>query len=323
MGKKYPYIALYVLGYVILAFTTVLPLYLYFIVLVIACRILSAKFVGVIEALDKQVKPFSKISLGGAIFTCAFAFLSIMVRNYHDAQCVFSAIFAASIVFPTVVDAVKMLYVKDPHWLVKSGKKSENPDGHIGVPNTISVVRIAIAAVLPLLFTWLDSEQGRATCFIILVAIILSDWVDGRIARLTETVTKAGKYLDPLGDKVLFIPNSIAFILFFAMRGTLGSHHIVLYIAIMLFITIARDILFFIWFALKSKNYPQGIGAGMTDKARMVIISCWLVIAANLATIDFMHETSIICCFAFSSVMAALSIASVIIDIMRLRGEEE
>lgn len=318
MRKKYPYILLYVLSYIVLAFTTRWPIYLYFLVLVGVCRFLSVKFVGTIKALDKQVKPFSQISLRGALFTSVFAFLSITIRGYGDAQSVFVAVFAASIVFPTIVDAIKMLYVIDPHWLVSSGDKSANTDGHIGVPNTISVIRIAIAAVLPLLFTWLESEQGRVMCFIVLVVIIFSDWIDGHIARLTKTVTKAGKYLDPLGDKVLFIPNSIAFLIYFAMRGTMDSH-LVFYAAIMLLITIARDILFLIWFALKSKQYPQGVGAGLADKIRMVAISCWLIITANLATLDFAHRLAVEYFLLFVTLMAILSVTSVVADLQRLK----
>ncbi len=318
MHRKYPYIMLYVLSYIAFAFTTKWPIYLYFLVLVGICKFLSAKFVGTIKALDKQVKPFSQVSLRGALLTGVFAFLSIAIRDYADAQCVFVAVFAASIVFPTIVDAIKMLYVIDPHWLVSSGDKSENAEGHIGVPNTISVIRIAIAAVLPMLFIWLQSEQGRVMCFIILVVIIFSDWIDGHIARLTKTVTKAGKYLDPLGDKVLFIPNSIAFLIYFAMRGIMNGH-LIFYAAAMLLITIARDVLFLIWFALKSKQYPQGVGAGLADKMRMVAISCWLIIAANLATLDFAHLLAIEYLIVFSVIIAVLSVASVVTDLQRLK----
>ena len=318
MDKKYPYIALYLLGYVILALTTTLPLFIYFMVLATICKVLSGLFANVITTLSKTVKPVSWFSLRGGLFTGIFGFLSITLRNYYDAQCVFIAVFGASIVFPTIVDAIRMLYVKDPHWLTDSDDYSVNPDGHIGIANTISVVRIAIAAVLPLVFIWLNSEQGRTMCFIVLVVIILSDWVDGHIARLTKTVTKAGKYLDPLGDKVLFIPNSIAFIIVLAMRGVLNSH-LVLLLAIALLITVARDILFFIWFATKSKQYSKGVGAGFIDKARMVAICCWLIVTANLVTLDFLHDAAIVLGVVFVSLMAILSGMSVVVDIQRLK----
>ena len=326
---RFFYALLYLLGYIILSRTVSLPLFVYYVAVVCICKLMSCAFVQKIEAANRHkqivgsriyVKPLSDLSLRGGLSTLLIAGLSFVVRNYSDAQCVLVAFAIASVVFPTIADAVKMLYVKDPFWLVIEGEEPVNTDGHLGIPNTISIIRIAVAAALPLLFVWLQSEQGRVACFIALVIIIFSDWIDGHVARLTKSVTKAGKYLDPLGDKVLFIPNSVAFIVIFAMRGVVESHVIIL-TAIMIFLTISRDILFCIWFALNSKRYPKGVGAGPADKARMFAICCWLIICANIVTVDFWHSAFVIYATIFSILMAILSFASIFHDLMRL-GEE-
>ena len=322
MDKKgYLYAALYTAGYLLFLQSIGLSsLYLYFIVLVAICKVLSSYFIRSIRRSSKSVKPFSAANLRSGLFTLFFGLGSFVVREYPDAQRVLMAFICASIVFPTIVDAVKMLYAKDPSWLIAPDEKtSANPDGYIGAANIISITRIAIAAALPLLFTWISSEQGRAMCFIALVTVMFTDCIDGHVARLTKTVTKAGKYLDPLGDKVLFIPCGIAFVLYFAIHGTINSR-LVLATAIMLAITSGRDILFFIWFATKSQKYPKGIGAGWTDKIRVNVIDAWMIVSANLITIGVLEQASVITSLALGALMTALSVISIFIDIHRIKN---
>lgn len=68
------------------------------------------------------------------------------------------------------------------------------------VPNAITAVRLA---GLPL-FVWL--MLGPATyglAFAVLVAIGATDWIDGYVARRFNQVSRLGKALDPLIDRVL------------------------------------------------------------------------------------------------------------------------
>lgn len=328
---RFFYALLYLLGYIILSRTVSLPLFVYYVAVVCICKLMSCAFVQKIEAANRHkqivgsriyVKPLSDLSLRGGLSTLLIAGLSFVVRNYSDAQCVLVAFAIASVVFPTIADAVKMLYVKDPFWLVIEGEEPVNTDGHLGIPNTISIIRIAVAAALPLLFVWLQSEQGRVACFVALVIIVFSDWIDGRVARLTKSVTKAGKYLDPLGDKVLFIPNSVAFVVILIIQGMIQRQVIIL-LVVALLVSIVRDILFFIWFATKSKQYSKGVGAGFIDKARMVAISCWLIVTANIVTLDYLHDAALQLSAVFISLAAILGIMSIIVDAQRLEQENQ
>jgi len=70
--------------------------------------------------------------------------------------------------------------------------------------NRITSIRILIALIAPFFFIsellWVRIIAG----FFIFIAI-LSDWLDGWYARKYNQVTKLGKILDPLADKILIM----------------------------------------------------------------------------------------------------------------------
>ena len=70
------------------------------------------------------------------------------------------------------------------------------------LPNGITIARIVM---IPL-FVYLAYEEGRAVAvaavFVFGLASV-SDMVDGYLARRHGTVSRAGKFLDPLADKLL------------------------------------------------------------------------------------------------------------------------
>jgi CDP-diacylglycerol--glycerol-3-phosphate 3-phosphatidyltransferase len=70
------------------------------------------------------------------------------------------------------------------------------------LPNSITMVRIAVMPVLFLLVL----SPGRIFSFIIAILFIaasVTDFLDGYIARRYNIVTKMGKLLDPIADKLL------------------------------------------------------------------------------------------------------------------------
>lgn len=50
--------------------------------------------------------------------------------------------------------------------------------------------------------TLLADEESRLAGFLLMAAVISTDWVDGMIARRTGQVTELGKLLDPLADRL-------------------------------------------------------------------------------------------------------------------------
>ena len=85
----------------------------------------------------------------------------------------------------------------------------EATDRILTVPNALSLARLL---VLP--FIYLDLVDGRfLRAFVLLVVFATTDWFDGYIARRFDQVTKLGKLLDPLSDRVLFVVVGLGFAL--------------------------------------------------------------------------------------------------------------
>ena len=71
------------------------------------------------------------------------------------------------------------------------------------VANLITILRLIL---VPFFFSALvdaQNERGRLVAFIIYAVAASTDWVDGQIARRTNTVTQFGKVVDPLVDRLL------------------------------------------------------------------------------------------------------------------------
>ncbi len=110
------------------------------------------------------------------------------------------------------------------------------------VSNQISVLRILL--VIPLVFL-LINQNGSNTIYVaaILVAMYVSDLLDGYLARKLNQVSELGKIIDPLADKIAVV--SIVIILF--IQGRVETWFFV--------VVIARDLLILLFgLYLKSRN---------------------------------------------------------------------
>ncbi len=81
------------------------------------------------------------------------------------------------------------------------------------LPNTITVLRIGVVPVL-LLLPVFPSRSGSQLIGVAFVVAALTDWLDGWLARRGKQVTRIGKLLDPLADKLLV---STALVMLLAM----------------------------------------------------------------------------------------------------------
>jgi len=70
--------------------------------------------------------------------------------------------------------------------------------------NVLSFSRIfmAIPLVMALDGHWFEESSRYYVCFGIMMAIFLSDVLDGPLARWTDQVTNLGKIVDPVADKI-------------------------------------------------------------------------------------------------------------------------
>jgi CDP-diacylglycerol--glycerol-3-phosphate 3-phosphatidyltransferase len=77
-------------------------------------------------------------------------------------------------------------------------------DELLSAPNLITLGRIALIPV----FIYLLSYENRRNSFLaaaVYAVCALTDWLDGWLARVSNKVTRLGKFLDPLADKVIVL----------------------------------------------------------------------------------------------------------------------
>ena len=71
------------------------------------------------------------------------------------------------------------------------------------IPNLLSLSRIVLAIAFFILFRQ-GSVTGTAVCLGIIIAGMITDYLDGAVARRNQLVTMAGKWIDPLCDFSFF-----------------------------------------------------------------------------------------------------------------------
>jgi CDP-diacylglycerol--glycerol-3-phosphate 3-phosphatidyltransferase len=74
----------------------------------------------------------------------------------------------------------------------------------LNVPNLLTLTRILLIPVFVVLFATPDPDQSIMAAIVFLVAAV-TDLLDGYLARRTGQVTKLGKLLDPIADKLLVL----------------------------------------------------------------------------------------------------------------------
>lgn len=77
------------------------------------------------------------------------------------------------------------------------------------VPNTLTISRIALTPMVLALLFW-DTLAGQGFALLLFVLAAISDYWDGRLARSLNAVSRLGKFLDPMADKVLVLGTFIA-----------------------------------------------------------------------------------------------------------------
>lgn len=86
---------------------------------------------------------------------------------------------------------------------------------YLTIPNLLSLYRLILAFVIPVL--WI-SEMSKEVLVILILSGVISDTLDGNLARILKQKTDLGKILDPLADKAFI--NMLFFLLFW--EGAVG-----------------------------------------------------------------------------------------------------
>jgi CDP-diacylglycerol--glycerol-3-phosphate 3-phosphatidyltransferase len=77
----------------------------------------------------------------------------------------------------------------------------KSPDRFLTLPNLVSLSRVALVPYILYLFYQRRPESDRLA-FALAVVAILTDYLDGYLARRLGQVSKWGKILDPVADKI-------------------------------------------------------------------------------------------------------------------------
>lgn len=72
----------------------------------------------------------------------------------------------------------------------------------MNLANKLTLLRIFLVPVF-LIFMALNTPAGIVTAIIVFILASLTDKLDGHIARSRNQITKFGKFMDPLADKLL------------------------------------------------------------------------------------------------------------------------
>jgi CDP-diacylglycerol--glycerol-3-phosphate 3-phosphatidyltransferase len=81
----------------------------------------------------------------------------------------------------------------------------------VNLPNALSLVRIFLVPVL-VVFLIVVPRPYNLTAAAVFLAAVMTDWLDGRIARSTRQVTTLGMLLDPVADKLLISASLISLV---------------------------------------------------------------------------------------------------------------
>ncbi len=112
-------------------------------------------------------------------------------------------------------------------------------DRIVTVPNIVSFVRLAAVPV----FWWLLLVEDDVLAASILFAVVATtDWIDGFLARRLGQVSKLGKTLDPVADRLMIISAVLAGLIAEIVPPAIGITLLVreAYMAVITFVLMAR-----------------------------------------------------------------------------------
>jgi len=154
-------------------------------------------------------------------------------------------------------------------------------DAAIGWPNRISVARIALVGPFVACLLNLDADwvvDPRLTALAIFALMAASDGLDGLLARRLKQETQLGKFLDPLGDKLLITASVVLLAAVGVPNGGL-IERLPLWIVLGI---IGKDLLIIVGFAIASHLVghlviePRPLGKACT-LAQLLLVLSWLL----------------------------------------------
>lgn len=104
-----------------------------------------------------------------------------------------------------------------PRPAVPGADAAPQPGGHrtgtdriLTIPNALSVLRLL---GVPLFLWLLLGPRADGWALVVLVLSAVTDWADGKLARLLGQYSKLGELLDPAADRLYILATLVAFVL--------------------------------------------------------------------------------------------------------------
>lgn len=137
------------------------------------------------------------------------------------------------------------------------------------VPNALSLTRLVLVVPIAVLL-WHDGSTGWLLGLVI--AAILTDWFDGRIARWTGTISEWGKVIDPIADKFA------AFMTVAALTFRAAEPHLPLWFFVLI---VGRDVSIVAGSALIARRFGRVVESAWAGKAATL----WLALTVLAAVL--------------------------------------
>lgn len=120
---------------------------------------------------------------------------------------------------------------------MKKKVKQQKRENVWNIPNTLTFSRVIITfAIFYLIF----ARYPLTVVAIFFIIGMLTDFLDGQIARRTKTVTEFGRQFDMIADRFLMVCTALALIIDFSIQGMLTRSHM-----LQVFLILSREIVSF------------------------------------------------------------------------------
>lgn len=166
----------------------------------------------------------------------------------------------------------------------KSFDEVMNPQRILTLSNIISTLRAILA--IPIIVMLDEQRMGWVT--VLVVAVVVSDAIDGMLARRFREVTALGKLIDPLADKIC----AVSVILYLIVKGRMNLNFLI-------FLMVRDAILAMMQIYLiniKSVN----AGANLTGKISICTVA--VVIIAHIYDLAFLIAPATAVAYLFLTV---------------------
>jgi len=134
----------------------------------------------------------------------------------------------------------------------------------LNIPNLISLTRIPLAFAACLLLV----RNSLIPLLVVIFSGVVSDFLDGRIARKTDSVSEWGKILDPLADKIAIG----AFIITLSFLKAVPLWFVILFLS--------RDLLIAAGGIYVTKRLGSPPSSNIWGKLSSLVTSVYLTVAA-------------------------------------------